>query len=1248
MKIKHYPGKAVIDDPGWLQMDIPNSTRGKMYEENWLDTQRNLSAVRLPHYESASSSWSGRSDSLESESLSRLGRYQAYGFGGKHGRNDNIAGNGREDYVQADGRNKEDYERSKGDYEQSAGRIREDSEQTARRRREDSEQTTRRKREDSKQADMTYEYIQSTHDIEQSIFDNQSIYDIDQSKQINHNNTKTQYSNNQSKYKNQSQYHSNQSIDQYYHTHSNQRTKSDDYFNKNLEDKSRNQTDETSSKSSGSLRVRYHSDKYLSRINSKNRSDFLSRFSSEDNYYLPSQSTNLTRQQSLNGDYYCDNSRGSFTLPTPKNRKKLDKEDKETRLEEIKESMVEVRKEAKDIKSQNKNIKSQSQDVKIQSRDIKSLSQDIKLQSQDINLQSQDLTSHNEDVKSQDKNKKLKDKAAKLKNKDTKLKDKDVNFKDNDIKTKDKDIISIDTILNDKEINSKVTETNLKEIKGPKESKTSKSSKNSDNSTNSKKNKSVSRSNTLSKFFKLNSSKYSDKNLDNDNKFDNKNSDKTFKILDKAFKISDKSSEISDRAFRIYNKSSETSDRAFKVSDRSSGSSDKAFKIYKTSKISDKTSKNPYDEIYNNKSFQNQSSNQYENIQVFSMQNETNLYGKINKIPKAKAEYFEDSDPNLKKSVRFHDKSTEISFDSDFEDACETSEDRSKGSSGPKPPVRVYMNPFGDFEDTLTRKNNYKVVDDRSRVNEWVDDQNKYILNVDENGRSSIREDRGNTEDLYTRVKQKVSENQDYEVVAHNNESFRKNRNIFKVNEEYLNTKVEALNTNIDNFEDFDFQGNSKDFKTNPTDFKTNSKDSKSNSKNSKTHSKGSKDFKDNTKGFTSEDYETNNPIDIGRDILEGNGYSNYVFMNPMKQTRDTSLNRNDSGFYETPKKIRQRIPPQIYSSTSPDSSDCDIGLVNRKSPTESEKRVRNIQEYKIDEENGEDCPVILLGREESKAKSDDSLVDAVNMKHKGEDYKNELYQNVRDLCLNDREVFQNKRGFKSNGRPNGFTKNGYTTNGFNTNGYTTSGHTSNVYSTKEYTANEYTKPNVLNKPNRDNGHYSIGYPSFEQEDYSQTLSSKSTIKPQTYQSIGPHSNSTNSFSSKSISSPNDITSDSQNDSGNTIKVNSKAKASSNIAIDSQTLPKVKRNVKKNTSEGTNDFLIPRPKLIVPVHTYGNRRRRTGNLKSSVCGCESISDLPEYSVDGVDEDDGKGKNYHINKNDEEYTQYQGCKLYLEN
>lgn len=42
MRIKNYPGKAVQNDPGWLEMDVPPSARGKRYEANW------TSAPELP------------------------------------------------------------------------------------------------------------------------------------------------------------------------------------------------------------------------------------------------------------------------------------------------------------------------------------------------------------------------------------------------------------------------------------------------------------------------------------------------------------------------------------------------------------------------------------------------------------------------------------------------------------------------------------------------------------------------------------------------------------------------------------------------------------------------------------------------------------------------------------------------------------------------------------------------------------------------------------------------------------------------------------------------------------------------------------------------------------------------------------------------------------------------------------------------------------------------------------------------
>lgn len=72
MKIKHYPGKAVMNDPAWLEMDIPNSMRGRQYEANWEDAQKSLS-----NNSSTSNSWDKYSHkSMDGTISSRLGQYQ--------------------------------------------------------------------------------------------------------------------------------------------------------------------------------------------------------------------------------------------------------------------------------------------------------------------------------------------------------------------------------------------------------------------------------------------------------------------------------------------------------------------------------------------------------------------------------------------------------------------------------------------------------------------------------------------------------------------------------------------------------------------------------------------------------------------------------------------------------------------------------------------------------------------------------------------------------------------------------------------------------------------------------------------------------------------------------------------------------------------------------------------------------------------------------------------------------------------
>lgn len=71
MKIKHHPGKAVVHDPSWLEMDIPNYARGRQYEANWQDTQNSLSNA------SSKNSWDKYSaKSLEGTLSAKLGPYQ--------------------------------------------------------------------------------------------------------------------------------------------------------------------------------------------------------------------------------------------------------------------------------------------------------------------------------------------------------------------------------------------------------------------------------------------------------------------------------------------------------------------------------------------------------------------------------------------------------------------------------------------------------------------------------------------------------------------------------------------------------------------------------------------------------------------------------------------------------------------------------------------------------------------------------------------------------------------------------------------------------------------------------------------------------------------------------------------------------------------------------------------------------------------------------------------------------------------
>lgn len=75
------------------------------------------------------------------------------------------------------------------------------------------------------------------------------------------------------------------------------------------------------------------------------------------------------------------------------------------------------------------------------------------------------------------------------------------------------------------------------------------------------------------------------------------------------------------------------------------------------------------------------------------------------------------------------------------------------------------------------------------------------------------------------------------------------------------------------------------------------------------------------------------------------------------------------------------------------------------------------------------------------------------------------------------------------------------------------------------------------------------------------------------------------------------------------------------------------RSAKSSSSGSDSDFSIPRPKLIVPVHTYGTRKRRTGNL------CQRDSTATESSLDAgllldvtrlQDPNNEAGEKYHRN------------------
>lgn len=71
MKIKRYPGKAVINDPSWMEIDGGNRGMDLLYAANWLDTQRCLSSSSSAS--NNSNSWdrasSSSTDNVDDKSL---------------------------------------------------------------------------------------------------------------------------------------------------------------------------------------------------------------------------------------------------------------------------------------------------------------------------------------------------------------------------------------------------------------------------------------------------------------------------------------------------------------------------------------------------------------------------------------------------------------------------------------------------------------------------------------------------------------------------------------------------------------------------------------------------------------------------------------------------------------------------------------------------------------------------------------------------------------------------------------------------------------------------------------------------------------------------------------------------------------------------------------------------------------------------------------------------------------------------
>ncbi|XP_032519236.2 cGMP-dependent protein kinase, isozyme 2 forms cD5/T2 isoform X1 [Danaus plexippus] len=136
---------------------------------------------------------------------------------------------------------------------------------------------------------------------------------------------------------------------------------------------------------------------------------------------------------------------------------------------------------------------------------------------------------------------------------------------------------------------------------------------------------------------------------------------------------------------------------------------------------------------------------------------------------------------------------------------------------------------------------------------------------------------------------------------------------------------------------------------------------------------------------------------------------------------------------------------------------------------------------------------------------------------------------------------------------------------------------------------NMYQESQLAPVPATDNGFHSVGLG--KESEYRTNNSVSTQIKPDKY---GKLYNTVRVKSDDRYNRYNDILSFSSRD---------------RISEDRVTNGAYSRSAKSSSSGSDSDFSIPRPKLIVPVHTYGTRKRRTGNL------CQRESNATESSLD---------------------------------